>query len=339
MNRKIPKKAIVYQCELLEHLYRTMLRIRLSEESLVEHILRGDVRTPCHLYSGQEAIATGLCATLMKDDYVFGCHRSHGHYLAKEGSLQAMMAEIYCKEAGCSRGRGGSMHLIDPDVGMMGSAPIVAGTISLAVGAALASSIRKDGRVSVSFFGDGATGEGVLYESINFAALKRLPVIFACENNLYATHMPIRECRVNEPIYKMAESFGMDCHLVDGNDVLQVYEVARKAVDKCRSGEGPVFLEFSTYRLRGHVGPDDNIQGAHTDIRPKEEIEQWLQKDPIKRFESYLLAQDLIDAMQLRKIKEEAQREVDEAHAFAKNSPSPNQQELVKYVYKKKARI
>ena len=174
---------MIYTLEFLEHLYRTMLRIRLSEESLIEPILKGDIRTPCHLYSGQEAIATGLCATLIQDVYVFGCHRSHGHYLAKGGSLQAMMAEIYCKETGCSHGRGGSMHLIDPEVGMMGAAPIVAGTISLAVGAALASSIRKDGRVSVSFFGDGATGEGVLYESINFAALKKLPVIFACENN------------------------------------------------------------------------------------------------------------------------------------------------------------
>jgi pyruvate dehydrogenase E1 component alpha subunit len=151
--------------------------------------------------------------------------------------------------------------------------------------------------------------------------------------------MPARECRINGDIYKIAEPFCIEAHQINGNDVLQVYEAAKGALDKCRNGEGPVFIEFLTYRFRGHVGPDDNIQGAHTDIRPKEEIEQWLQKDPIKRFESYLLAQDLIDAMQLRKIKEEAQREVDEAHAFAKNSPSPNQQELVKYVYKKKARI
>ncbi|MBA4424092.1 MAG: dehydrogenase [Syntrophus sp. (in: bacteria)] len=317
----------------LEHLYRTMLRIRLSEEILVEPILRGDVRTPCHLYSGQEAIATGLCATLMKDDYVFGSHRSHGHYLAKGGSLKAMMAEIYCKEAGCSRGRGGSMHLIDPDVGMMGSAPIVAGTISLAVGAALASIIRKDGRVAVSFFGDGATGEGVLYESINFAVLKKLPVIFACENNLYATHMPIRECRVNKPIYKMAESFGMDCHVVDGNNVLQVFETSRKAVDDCRNGSGPVFMEFMTYRFRGHVGPDDNIQGAHTDIRPKDEIEAWLQKDPIIKFERYLLEHQLIDEDRLITIREDVASEISEALNYAIQSPSPRREDLLKYVF------
>jgi len=323
---------MVYHLEFLEHLYRTMLRIRLSEESLVDPILRGDVRTPCHLYSGQEAIATGLCAPLMKDDYVFGCHRSHGHYLAKGGSLQAMMAEIYCRETGCSRGRGGSMHLIDSDVGMMGSAPIVAGTISLAVGAALASSIRKDNRVTVSFFGDGATGEGVLYESLNFAALKKLPIIFACENNLYATHMPIRECRVDQPIYRIAESFGMACHVVDGNDVLQVFETSRKAVDACRNGNGPIFMEFMTYRFRGHVGPDDNIQGDHTDIRPKDEIEAWLQKDPIIRFERYLLEHQLIDENRILAIKEDIASEIGEALNYAIKSPSPRREDLLKYV-------
>lgn len=318
---------------LLEILYRTMLRIRFTEESLVEPIVKGDVRTPCHLYSGQEAIAAGLCATLTKGDYIFGCHRSHGHYLAKGGSLKAMMAEIYCKETGCSRGRGGSMHLIDPDVGMMGSAPIVAGTISLAVGAALASSIRKEGRVAVSFFGDGATGEGVLYESINFAALKKLPIIFACENNLYATHMPIRECRVNEPIYKMAESFGIDCHVVDGNDVLEIFETSKNAVEACRNGEGPVFIEFMTYRFRGHVGPDDNIQGSHTDIRPKEEIDAWFQKDPIKRFERHLLEQRFLDENRIMAIREAVAFEISEALNYAIKSPSPRREDMLKYVF------
>jgi len=269
----------------------------------------------------------------MKDDYVFGCHRSHGHYLAKGGSLKAMMAEIYCREAGCSRGRGGSMHLIDPEVGMLGSAPIVAGTISLAVGAGLAASIRQDGRVAVSFFGDGATGEGVLYESINFAALKKLPIIFACENNLYATHMPIRECRVDQPIYKMAESFGMACHVVDGNDVLQVFETSKKAVDACRNGSGPIFMEFMTYRFRGHVGPDDNIQGCHTDIRPKDEIEGWLQKDPVIRFERYLLEQQLIDEDRILAIREGVASEISEALNYAIKSPSPRREDLLKYVF------
>jgi pyruvate dehydrogenase E1 component alpha subunit len=319
--------------DILEFLYRTMLRIRFTEESLVEPILNGDIRTPCHLYSGQEAIATGVCAALTKDDYIFGNHRSHGHYLAKGGSLHAMIAEIFCRETGCSCGRGGSMHLIDPDAGMLGSAPIVAGTISLAVGAALASSIRNEDRVSVSFFGDGATGEGVLYESINFAALKRLPVIFACENNLYATHMPIRECRLNQPIYKTAESFGLTCHVVDGNDVLQVLETSQKAVDACRNGNGPIFLEFMTYRFRGHVGPDDNIHGNHTDIRPQDEIEAWLQKDPIKRFEMYLLENQFIDENRVKTIRKDVASEISVALNFAINSPTPRTEDLLKYVF------
>lgn len=319
--------------ELLESMLRMMLRLRICEEGLVVPILSGEVCTPCHLYSGQEAVAVGLCFALAKTDYIFGNHRSHGHFLAKGGSLKTMLSEIYCRDAGCSRGRGGSMHLIDSAVGMLGSAPIVAGTISLATGAALASSIRKDGRVAVSFFGDGATGEGVLYESLNFAALMKLPIVFSCENNLYATHMPIKECRVSLPISKIAEPFGIEIHTVNGNDVLQVHEASRQAVDACRNGNGPVFMEFMTYRFRGHVGPDDNIQGSHTDIRPQEEIDLWLKKDPIKRFEQYLTENQLMDRDRLQGIRDEVMAEVTEAQAFAKNSPSPGQEELTKYVF------
>jgi pyruvate dehydrogenase E1 component alpha subunit len=322
-----------YSTGFLENLLRGMLRIRLCEESFVEPILNREVYTPCHLYSGEEAVATGLCSALSTDDYIFGNHRSHGHFLAKGGSMKEMAAEIYCREAGCSRGRGGSMHLIAPEVGMLGSAPIVAGTISLATGAALASSIRKDGRVAVSFFGDGATGEGVLYESLNFASLMKLPVIFACENNMYATHMPIRECRVNMPISRIAEPFGIEIHTVDGNDVLQVHEASRQAAETCRQGEGPVFMEFMTYRFRGHVGPDDNIQGSHTDIRPKEEIAVWMENDPIKKLEKYLQQNQIINSDRLQRIKDEVAAEVLEAQDFAKNSPIPGREELTKYVF------
>ena len=226
------------------------------------------------------------------------------------------------------------MHLIDPDVGMMGAAPIVAGTISLAMGAALASSIKKDGRVTVSFFGDGASGEGVLYESLNFAALKRLPIIFACENNFYATHMPVCECRVDNHIYKVAEPFCIESQQVDGMDVLAVYEASKEGVSKCRRGEGPVFFEFQTYRFRGHVGPDDNIQGQHTDIRPQEEIALWHQKDPIARFENYLRDNQLMDEQSLNKIKKEIQQEVADAHIFSRQSPTPDKGEVTKYVFK-----
>jgi pyruvate dehydrogenase E1 component alpha subunit len=226
------------------------------------------------------------------------------------------------------------MHLIDPKKGMMGSAPIVAGTISLAVGTALASSMRQDGRVTVSFFGDGATGEGVLYEALNFSALRKLPILFVCENNYYATHMPIRECRVSREIHKIAEPFCIENHRVDGNDVLEVYERCKKAVEKCRRGEGPIFLEFSTYRLRGHVGPDDNIQGSHTDIRPEAELAEWRNKDPLQNMETFLLENGLVDADTLRKIKNEVNEEIAEAYRFAKASPYPKPEEVNKYLFK-----
>lgn len=325
---------MAYSEEFLYGLYKTMLCIRSCEESLVEPIVNNEIVCPCHLYSGEEAIAAGICASLKNDDYVFGNHRSHGHFLAKGGSMKEMVAEIYGRETGCSRGRGGSMHLIDPPMGMLGSAPIVSGTISLALGAALASSIRKEDRVTVTFFGDGAAGEGVLYESLNFAALMKLPVIFVCENNYYATHMPVRDCRVSNAIHKIAEPFCIENKSVDGNDVLQVYEAGKKAIDKCRYGEGPYFLECRTYRFRGHVGPDDNIQGTHTDIRPKKEIEEWLKKDPIRIFEKYLLDQMLFAEGDLKNIRNEIEKEVLDAHSFAKSSQLPDRKELMHYVFR-----
>ncbi len=332
-------EKVNYSTEVLRKFYRKMLGIRLCEEGLVEPILNREIQTPCHLYSGQEAIAVGLSTCLKDEDYVFGNHRSHGHFLAMGGSARDLLAEVYCKGDGCSRGRGGSMHVCNPAQGMLGSAPIVGGTISLAVGAALASKIMGDGRVTVSFFGDGATGEGVLYESMNFAALMKLSVIFACENNFYSTHMPILECRVNNDIFKIAEPFCIESHQVDGNDVIQVYEISKQAVDKCRRGRGPVFIEFQTYRMRGHVGPDDNVQGSHTDIRPKQEIEQWRQRDPIRRFERYLTREGLLTEAQLTKIREEVEKEVEGAHRIAKNSASPDQKELMKYVFCEETRI
>ncbi len=323
-----------YSTDFLRQLYTTMLRIRLCEESCVEPILEGEVQCPVHLYSGQEAVATGVCAALSKDDYVFGTHRSHGHYLAKGGGMNELVAEIYGKESGCSKGRGGSMHIIEPEKGMMGAAPIVAGTIPLALGAGLAAKIRKDNRVSVAFFGDGATGEGVLYESLNFASLKKLPILFVCENNFYSTHMPIRECRVDVDIFEIGKPFGIQSVKVDGNDVLAVYEAAENAVKLCRDGEGPTFMECITYRLRGHVGPDDNIQGTHTDIRPEEEIEEWRKKDPIISFESLLLKNNVLGEKDIEEIRREAEKEVEEAHLFAENSPYPKETDLAKYVFK-----
>ncbi|MFH0896401.1 MAG: thiamine pyrophosphate-dependent dehydrogenase E1 component subunit alpha [Bacteroidota bacterium] len=325
-----------YTPEFLTGLYKTMLRIRLAEESFVEPIVDGSIRCPVHLYSGQEAVATGLGANLNKEDYVFGNHRSHGHYLAKGGDLDAMIAEVYCRKSGCAKGRGGSMHLVDKENGIMGIAPIVAGTISLALGAALAASIRKDKRVSVTFFGDGATGEGVLYESMNFASLKKLPIIFACENNLYSTHLSIREIRVKNEIADVAEPFGIRTFRVDGNDVMDVYEAARDAVAHCRSGAGPVFMEFFTYRLRGHVGPDDNVQGVHTDIRPQLELEAWTKNDPILKFENYLVDQNIVKKENLEILKSELVAEVKASVERAVSDSFPDANEVEEYVFRKK---
>jgi acetoin:2,6-dichlorophenolindophenol oxidoreductase subunit alpha len=325
-----------YSKNFLLGLYKTMLRIRLCEESLIEPILNGDVRTPCHLYSGEEAVATGVCAALSEADYIFGTHRSHGHYLAKGGGMNELVAEIYGKETGCCRGRGGSMHVIDPEKGMVGAAPIVAGTISLALGAALACKIRNEKkRVSVCFFGDGASGEGVLYESMNFASLKKLPILFVCENNFYSTHMPIRECRPTNDIHKIAEPFDIPSFRIDGNDVLEVYKVGQKAVQLCKNDNGPVFIECMTYRLRGHVGPDDNIQGTHTDIRPEEEIDEWRKREPLTNFEKYLTGKRGIRKEEIEKIRYEVENEVEEAYVFTKKSPYPDPVDLAKYVFKK----
>ncbi len=319
---------------LLKNLYQTMVKIRLCEESLVRPILKGEIKTPCHLYTGQEAIATGVCANLNKEDYVFSTHRGHGHYLAKGGNLNKLIAEIFTKETGCSRGRGGSMHINAKEVGFLGSSPIVAGTISLAVGTALSSKIRGEKKAVVSFFGDGATGEGVLYESLNFAALKKLPIIFVCENNLYSTHLPIRECRPPHPIYKIAEPFGIKTFQADGNDVIEVYKKVKESVSFCRKGKGPVFIEFLTYRLRGHVGPDDNIQGEHAEIRPIMEVKEWKKKEPIKRFENYLLKKKILTEEEIKTIKREMEKEIKNAYKFAKESPNPKTDDLNKYVFK-----
>lgn len=325
---------ITHTEEFLEELYRQMFTIRLCEESLVEPILSGEVRCPCHLYSGQEAVAVGLCAALDSADHIFGNHRSHGHYLAKGGSVDGLIAEVYGKTSGCSRGRGGSMHLIASDCGMMGSVPIVAGTISLAVGSALAAVVRKETTITVSFFGDGATGEGVLYEAMNFAALRRLPIIFACENNLYATHMPIGDCRVDPNICSIADPFHITNRQVDGNDVVGVFEAGKWAAGLCRSGDGPVFLEFMTYRFRGHVGADDNVQGCHTDIRPQTEIDAWLRKDPITLFERYLMENGLLRELRLDQIREEVKHEVTHAFEKARQRTLPVESELMAYVFR-----
>lgn len=319
---------------ILMNMYTSMLRIRLAEESLVEPIVKGEVRCPVHLYSGEEAVAVGVAAHFKPGDSIFGTHRSHGHYLANGGGLKEMFSEIYGKAAGCSKGRGGSMHLCDPQRGFWGAAPIVAGTISLTLGAALGNSIKKNDNIAVCFFGDGATGEGVLYECLNFAALKKLPILFVCENNLYSTHLPISECRPGEEIYHIAEPFGIDSKRIDGNDIITVYETAGTMIENCRRGNGPAFLECLTYRRRGHVGPNDNIQGKGTDIRPKDEVKQWFKQDPLDIAKKLLLNNNISNTLELNKIEKTVKTEVKDALQFAVESPYPPESEVCEYVFK-----
>lgn len=326
-------------------LYREMLRIRLFEEALVAPILSGEIKTPCHLYTGQEAIAVGVCQALSEEDHVYGNHRSHGHYLAKGGDMNALAAEIWGKKTGCSRGKGGSMHIVDMDCGFMGATPIIAGTVSIAVGDALAAKIRGEDRIVVSFFGDGAMGEGVVYESINFAVLHNLPIIFVCENNHYATHMPIEKHLANVDIHQQVSGFGCNATFLNGNDVITVYEYIMVASFHCRNDEGPYFIEMETYRLHGHVGPDDNILGKHGDIRPEKEVEEWKSCDPIKLFKKYLMNlkdHDFMTEWSFMDISEldiggiEAEKEVNEAIRFARESEWPDPEETWEGVYKER---
>lgn len=315
-------------------LYKILLLLRKCEESFVEPIINSTIKCPVHLYSGQEAIAVGFVSQLRKNDIIFGNHRSHGHYLAKGGDLDKMVAEIYCKETGCAKGRGGSMHIVDQSVGMLGAAPIVAGTVSLTLGSALIQKRNRKKQISVAFFGDGATGEGVLFEAMNFASMRKLPIIFACENNYYSTHLPIKETRTATEIYKLGQAFGIKSFQVDGNDVLKTMEIGSKAIDICRLGEGPVFIEFKTYRIRGHVGPSDNIQGTHTDIRPKSEIERWVKKDPIRKLERHLLKNGVLTKERIKIIEREIEKKVIAAHEKAINDLWPKAEEYSKYVFR-----
>lgn len=311
-----------------------MVRIRLLEDKLGQGVVDGEIKTPCHLYVGQEAIAAGICACLKKTDYIFGTHRSHGHFLAKGGDMKALMAEVYGKTTGCSLGHGGSMHIIQTNVGIMGAQPLVAGTIPIAVGSALASKIRKEKRITVAFFGDGAVEEGTFYESINFASLKKLPLILVCENNLYSSHLHLRERRALNNIYKTGGLYGVPDIRVDGNDVLAVYETMKIAARRARTGKGITFIEATTYRLRGHVGMIDSVKDQEvTDIRDPKEIEWWQKREPIVRLERYLIGKYIFSPEDLEEIKRQSQREVEAAYLFAQKSLYPDPADCQRFVF------
>lgn len=316
----------------LRAMYVTMLTIRKFEEKLAELLDRKPkIVCPVHLYVGQEAVATGVCTQLRNDDYVFSTHRSHGHYIAKGGNIKTLMAEIYGRATGCSGGRGGSMHLTSPEIGLPGSSAIVAGTIPIAVGSAMSFKMQKRDSVSVAFFGDGAVNEGVFYESLNLAALKKLPVIFVCENNLYSTHMHIAACLADTDVYKKAEVFGLPGIRVDGNNVIEVFKVAEKAIEDARHGRGPTLIEGMTYRWYGHVGPHIDLDKG---LRSKEELDYWLNRCPIKMLENILMPQAIISESEKIKIQKNIDREIAEALSFARDSDCPDEDEVLNYVFK-----
>lgn len=323
------------QTALLKKLYESVLRIRMVEEKIAALYPEQEMRCPVHFSIGQEAVAAGVCEALEKDDYVLSSHRSHGHYLAKGGNLNAMLAELYGKATGCTGGRGGSMHLIDLSAGFLGATPIVASTIPIAVGAAFAIMMRREKRVAVAFFGDGAVEEGVCHESINFAVLKKLPVVFVCENNLYSVYSPLS---VRQPesrkIYLQVQGHGIESFTLDGNDVGEVYEHAMRAAEKARSGRGPTFLEFSTYRWLEHCGPFyDNDLGYRTE----EEFLKWKKTCPVKRIEERLKAEGVLANKDFERVKIKLEKEISEAVNFAKSSPFPDGSDMEEDVFSRKS--
>lgn len=318
--------------QLQRELLFQMKRIRHVEEEIAGRYHEGKMRCPTHLSIGQEAVAAAVGKALRREDLAMSTHRAHAHYLGKGGDLKSMIAEIYGKAAGCSRGRGGSMHLIDLSVGFEGSTAIVASSIPVGVGMALAAKIKGTGQASCIFFGDGAVEEGAFYESANFAAVKCLPVLFLCENNLYSVYSPLE---VRQPagrkIHEMVRAMGMRTCEGDGNDVEEVYRVTSDALARIRSGEGPQFLEFHTYRWREHCGPNyDNDIG----YRAESEFLRWKERDPIARYQSELLAAGVLARGDADAMQAQIAAEVDAAFAFADAALFPEPADAFINLYK-----
>jgi pyruvate dehydrogenase E1 component alpha subunit len=318
-----------FPTDRIKSLYRAMLRIRRIEEAIAERYAEQEMRCPVHLSIGQEAIAAGVCAALAPQDGVFSGHRAHAHYLAKGGDLTAMLAEIYGKAEGCCKGIGGSMHMIDLAAGFLGAVPIVGATVPLAVGAAWAAKLRGENRVITVFFGDGTFEEGVVYESINFAVLHRLPVLFVCENNLYACYTRLSTRQPERPIHAVAAAWGCNATAVDGNDALAVLDVASKMVSGLRAGNQPAFIECSTYRWLEHCGPnvDDDLG-----YRPKTEVVERKSACPVNRLATILGA-----APEGRNFMDNAEHEITEEIAAAfiavQAGSIPQQECLPGYLY------
>src|SRR5215207_11373300 len=311
-------------------LYREMLIIRRTEEQLARAYQQGHIPGACHTYVGQEAVAVGVCARLRPDDVVFSTHRGHGHALAKGVPPREVIAELLGRATGCSRGRGGSMHLFAPEVGLMGTTGIVGPNILQATGAGYSFKLLKSDRVSVAFFGDGAVNNGAFHEGVNMAAIWELPVVYVCENNQFATEVPFDYATRNTDVAERARSYGIPGVTVDGNDVLAVTEAAAAAIERARTGGGPSLVEGKTYRTRPHA--EGMRDGGY---RTVEDIEAWKQRDPITLLEARLLDREIATQKQIDEVRQEIEEVVAEGLEFAKSSPYPEAYTAALHIYGK----
>ena len=316
------------QAEQLLSLYRQMLNIRLTEEQLARSHQMGLIHGACHTYVGEEAIAAGVCAHLGPEDAVFSTHRGHGHALAKGVSPREVVAELFGRVTGCSQGRGGSMHLFKPEIGMMGTSGIVGPCILQATGAGYSFKLLGTKQVGVAFFGDGAVNNGAFHEGLNLASIWKLPTLFICENNLYATEVPFAYSAGNPEVGNRGPVYGIESAVVDGNDVLAVYGAAGEAAARARAGDGPTLIECRTYRTRAH---SEGMRDAG--YRTQEEVDEWKERDPIKRFHQWLLDSEEAGAETLEAIEKEVQATVAEAAEFARNSPWPEPDTVGEHVF------
>lgn len=316
----------VHSPELYAQLYTSLYRIRRVEEEVARVYPTDKIKSPVHLSIGQEAVAVGVCENLRLEDVVFGTYRSHAMYLAKGGDLKGMIAELYGKVTGCAKGKGGSMHLVDVPHGVMGASAVVGTTMAHAIGYAYALKYQRKDSLVVNFFGDGAVDEGVFHESMNFASLKRLPLIFVCENNDYAIMTSRRKRQGLKEICELARAYGMPAELIEDNDVVRIYERVGEAVLALRAGEpGPFFFECMTYRWKEHVGPNDDYQLGY---RTKDEAEPWIQNDQVTRLAA------LLASKQRQRIEDQVEAEIRAAFTFAEESPFPDYSELYTDVFK-----
>lgn len=310
---------------LVKRFYRSLYRIRRVEEEIIRIYPTDKIKSPVHLSIGQEAVSVGICEALHPEDVVFGTYRGHAMYLAKGGNLKKMIAELYGKIGGCAEGKGGSMHLIDVERGVMGTSAIVGTTIPISVGYAYSLRFKHSRSLVVSFFGDGAVDEGVFHESLNFAALKKLPVLFVCENNFYAIHSHYLKRHSSNNIFERVMAYGIPSARIKDGDIFKIYNYAKKFIEKIRIGRGPAFLECFTCRWKEHVGPCDDF---HLGYRSEEEVLLWKNKDQLKRLKA------ILDVRTLKKIESEVDEEIRDAFEFADGAPFPDGDSLYKDVFK-----